>query len=414
VAERVPVLIVGAGPYGLALSAYAAGHGIEHLVVGRPMDFWRSQMPQRLCLRSGCDWHLDPLGDDTLERYLRAQGLRPADAEPLSRDLYLGYCDWFRQRKAIRVLPALVHALTYAGGTRPSFEAVLEDGRTIAARSVVLALGFRYFAHLPEEYRPLVPAGRLAHACDLVEFTPLRGRRVLIIGGRQSAFEWAALIREHGAAAVYLSYRHPTPAFQRSEWSWVNPLVDRIAANPGWFRRLAPDEQEQVHRRLWAEGRLKLEPWLAPRVAGETVRLFPRSRVTGCRERPDGALEATLDDGTVLLADQVVLATGYRVDVGRLPLLARGNLLPLLRTAHGFPVLDEQFQSSVPGLFFTSMCATRDFGPFFAFTAGVRASARVIGSALRTMLRRADGTRGTSRPVAPGAAPPASVNLAEL
>jgi hypothetical protein len=28
------------------------------------------------------------------------------------------------------------------------------------------------------------------------------------------------------------------------------------------------------------------------------------------------------------------------------------------------------------------MCATQDFGPFFGFTVGVRASAAVIGSAL--------------------------------
>jgi 2-polyprenyl-6-methoxyphenol hydroxylase-like FAD-dependent oxidoreductase len=33
------LLIVGAGPFGLALAAQAAHLGIEHMVVGKPMDF---------------------------------------------------------------------------------------------------------------------------------------------------------------------------------------------------------------------------------------------------------------------------------------------------------------------------------------------------------------------------------------
>lgn len=386
-ADAVPLLVIGAGPFGLALSAYARYHNIEHVVVGRPMDYWKSQMPQGLHLRSGIDWHLDPFNEVTIERYLESTHRKPADVEPLSRNFYLDYCEWFQSRKEIRVLPKLVHTLNYAGPTS-SFEAVLDDGERIAARTVVVALGFRYFAHMPAVYSSFVPAERFIHTCDLVDFTPLRGKRVLIIGGRQSAFEWAALIREHGAAGVCLSYRHRTPAFQRSDWSWVNPLVEAMASDPGRFRRLVPEEKERLNRRFWSEGRLKLEPWLAPRIACATIRLFPQSHVSGCRELPSGELEVTLNDGTVFPTDQVVLATGYKVDVKRIPLLATSNLLTLLHTENGFPVLDEQFQSTVPGLFFTSMCATRDFGPFFAFTAGVRTSAIVIGTAVRTTLRR--------------------------
>jgi hypothetical protein len=40
-------------------------------------------------------------------------------------------------------------------------------------------------------------------------------------------------------------------------------------------------------------------------------------------------------------------------------------------------------QTTVPGLFVTSLPAARDFGLFFAFTAAVRASAHIVGRALR-------------------------------
>ena len=43
-----------------------------------------------------------------------------------------------------------------------------------------------------------------------------------------------------------------------------------------------------------------------------------------------------------------------------------------------FPVLDEDFQSSVPALYFTGFAATRDFGPFFGFTKGCPAAASLL------------------------------------
>ena len=379
---HTPLLIVGAGPFGLALSAYARRLRLDHVVVGRAMGFWKSNMPEGMYLRSGSDWHLDPFNEDTIERYLAARGLGPAEADPLPLDLYLGYCEWFRQQKGIEVIPGHVRRLDRLDGTRPSFRAVLRDGRAITAENVILALGFGYFKHVPEPYPALFPPGRFAHTCDCVDFAPLEGKRVLIVGGRQSAFEWAALIRERGAQAVHLSYRHPTPSFEPSDWSWVNPLVDSMPADPGWFRRLPAGEREEVGRRMWAEGRLKLEPWLAGRIAGGGVNLFPDSRVTSCRESAGGALEVGLSSGQALTVDEVILATGYKVDLSRVPLLARGNILARLEVRNGFPVLDEHFRSNVPGLFFTSMCATQDFGPFFAFTVSARASAAVIGAAL--------------------------------
>jgi cation diffusion facilitator CzcD-associated flavoprotein CzcO len=380
-APHLPLLIIGAGPYGLAMSVYAGCKNIEHVVVGKTMDFWKSNMPEGMYLRSACDWHYDPFNEATIERYLETKNLKPADVEPLALDFYLSYAEWFVKQKRIKTLSAWVQQLNYVQDTPPFFEAVLQDGETLTARNVVLALGFRYFKNVPEPYSALFPPRRFAHTCDLVDLAPLKGKRVLIVGGRQSAFEWAALSHEQGADTVYLSYRHPTPAFQRADWSWVNPIVDDIVTNPRWFRRKTAEEKEQVNRRLWAEGRLKLEPWLAERITKEMIKLFPQSQVTACKESPNGELEVGLN-GSTLVVDQIILATGYKVNVAQIPLLTNGNLLAQLETQNGFPLLDEHFQSNIPGLFFTSMCATQDFGPFFAFTAAVRTSARLIGSAL--------------------------------
>jgi hypothetical protein len=100
-----------------------------------------------------------------------------------------------------------------------------------------------------------------------------------------------------------------------------------------------------------------------------------------------------LDKGPTLTVDHIILATGYTVKMGRVAFLVQGNILDSLATRNGFPVLDEQFQTSVPGLFVTSLPATQDFGPFFGFTISARLSARVIGHALVNRNRQ-KGTPG--------------------
>jgi cation diffusion facilitator CzcD-associated flavoprotein CzcO len=66
-AAHTELLIIGAGPFGLALAAYATHLNIDHVVIGKPMDFWHSNMPKGMHLRSACDWHLDPLDVHTDE-----------------------------------------------------------------------------------------------------------------------------------------------------------------------------------------------------------------------------------------------------------------------------------------------------------------------------------------------------------
>jgi len=380
------LLIIGAGPFGLALARYALGRRIDHVVVGKPMEFWRSNMPDRMFLRSGCDWHLDPLGTHTIEAYLAEDGLVPKDVEPLSLAFYLRYAEWFQRQSGVEVVSKFVDRLDLAEGDEYPFRALLDDGETISARRVVLAPGFRHFKHIPEDVAALFPPDRYGHTCDLVDLEALEGKRCLIIGGRQSAFEWAALLGESGAAEVHITHRHPSPAFEEADWSWVTSLVDAMADDPGWFRRLSQSEQDDINRRLWAEGRLKVEPWLESRVNKENILVWPETQVASCSCSEDGELKVFFTSGEAVSIDHVIFATGYKVEIGRVPMLNRGNLLPRLKVTDGYPELDEAFQTSISGFYITSMPAARDFGPFLAFTVSARASATVIGRALEREL----------------------------
>lgn len=373
--QPLQLLIIGAGPYGLAAAAYAKHRGIDFKLVGRQMESWQRHMPKGMFLRSGADWHLDPLHIHTLEAYVKEMGHDETCTRPISLSLFCEYAGWFGEQYGIEADPKFVWELTKRNGL---FQATFESGETVAAANVLLALGFKFFINEPEEVVGKLPAGRYAHSYEAVNFDDLRGRGCLIVGGRQSAYEWAALLNEAGASEVHVSHRHPTPRFETSDWSWVGGLMREMPRNPGWFRRLPPAEQENIRQRCWTEGRLKLEPWLWPRINKSNVHLWPHTSLAKCTELNDGRMRIDLDDGTSFDVDHIVLATGYRVDVGRIPFLLSAGILPSLRVNGGYPELDEHFQSSVPRLFFAGPMAANDFGPFFNFLAGCPAAAKVI------------------------------------
>ncbi len=367
------LLVIGAGPYALSTAALAQERGIDTAVVGLPMGFWRDHMPIGMLLRSGPDWHLDAAGSDTLEAYLEDRQIRPDEVDPIPVDVFLDYADWFSGRKRINVRTDLVVELTKPNGR---FEATLESGERILADAVVAAPGIRHYTHQPDWAQSL-PPGCSAHTCDLISFDSLAGARVLIVGGRQSAYEWAALIDEAGAERIDIVHRHELPRFERVSWRFVDAHVDRTLTVPGYWRTLPRHEQDAIAQRFWEVGRLTLEYWLTPRLGSDRIQRWPGMEVVEATPSPDdGPLQVTLSDSTRLAVDYVVFACGYRADLRSVPYL-RG-VLDDVQVQDGFPVLDEGLQTTLDGLYITGFSATKDFGPFFGFVKASPAAATLV------------------------------------
>jgi thioredoxin reductase len=125
---------------------------------------------------------------------------------------------------------------------------------------------------------------------------------------------------------------------------------------------------------------MKLEPWLAPRLDHPSIELMPHAKMVSCHQH-GSELEIGFGGGDVRTVDHVIFATGYKPEMARLPYLADA-VLQQLETEDGFPVLDVGMQTTVPGLYVTSLPATRYFGLFFGFTSAVRASAQIVAAAI--------------------------------
>jgi FAD-dependent urate hydroxylase len=367
------LVVIGGGPYGIAAAATAIEAGIETVVVGRPLSFWTDNMPAGMYLRSGPDWHLDASQVHTFEAFLDERGIAASDVDPVPIGLFLDYARWFQRHKRVRVRECLVTGLR--SSEDGSFLITLDNGETLAAESVVAAPGMRYFQHRPH-WSTSLPETLCSHTCELVRFDDFDGARVLIVGGRQSAYEWAALAGEHGAERVDIVHRHDVPRFERVSWKFVDPYLEQTLARPGWWRTLSRAEQEAIAGQFWEVGRLTLEWWLTPRLRGDRFRRRPGTSVVSVAAGDTSAAHVRLSDGTELSVDRIVLATGYKADLGRVPYLA--GVLDHVEASGGFPVLDETFQTSLPGLYLPGFTGTRDFGPFFGFTKGCPAAAALV------------------------------------
>ena len=129
--DSCEVAVVGAGPYGLSLGAHLGSAMVDARVFGRPMSFWRHNMPKGMKLRSAWDaTHIaDPDNFLLLDAYAVVSGLGRSD--PLPVEDFIRYGDWFREmalpdldsRKVEKIEPA-----------SRGFRLTLEDGAAINAR----------------------------------------------------------------------------------------------------------------------------------------------------------------------------------------------------------------------------------------------------------------------------------------
>jgi cation diffusion facilitator CzcD-associated flavoprotein CzcO len=356
----------------VATAACARSRGIDTLIVGKPMALWRDHMPSGMFLRSGPDWHLDAADVHTFAAFLEERRTPWAAVDPVPIATFLEYGDWFIAQKSLAVRDDRVTRLTVTGGR---FEAELASGALVIAERVVSATGIARFQCVPE-WASTLPDGVAVHTCDLVDFESTRDRRLLIVGGRQSAYEWAALASDHGAARIDVVHRHPTPRFEKVSWRFVDPYIEHTMTERGWWRRLADERRQSIAREFWEVGRLTLEAWLTPRLPPDRVIRRPESFVSGVVAAHASGITVELSTGEQLETDRIVFATGYQPKLSNLAYLT--PVAEGVAQRDGFPLLDEDFQSTVAGLYFTGFAATRDFGPFFGFTKGCPAAASIL------------------------------------
>src|SRR5438309_11288960 len=177
-------IVIGAGPYGLAVAAHLRHRGVPTTVVGMPMAFWRG-MPSGMFLKSS--WSASSLSDParafSLDRYVDEMGVEAPQPIPLG--FFIDYCGWF-QRNAVGTVDTSRVTCVRRDGSR--FRVELTDGRVLDADRVVIAAGIAKFAHLPG-FAEGLPPHRATHTPLLDDPPRFHGAPVAVIRAGQRALE---------------------------------------------------------------------------------------------------------------------------------------------------------------------------------------------------------------------------------
>ncbi len=384
------VVVLGAGPYGLSISAHLLGKGLKVATFGKPIYFWRNHMPKGMLLRSR--WWASSLSDPAqqyvIARYFEAKGLTPMD--PVTIETFIDYGQWFQKNAVPNVDETYIRTITREND---SYLVTLEDGRVVKSKAVVMAPGLHYYLYSPDEYAHM-PASLVSHAADHTDLGEFKGQKVAVIGGGQSALESAALLYE-GGAEVQVIMRRPIRWLPDSNTripAWIRAIrAPEAGMGNGWMNFLLEKFPYALHSTSRARRDTMFETthgpagstWLKPRLLNK-VALKELVRVEKVEE-VNGKARLTLSNGEVQDFDHVLLGTGYRTDVKGLPMLDQ-NLRDSLQTHRGSPVLNSWFESNVPGLYFAGFTSARSFGPFYRFVVGTDAAARRIAAALSRQL----------------------------
>ena len=388
------VAVIGAGPYGLSISAHLVKGGLSVRTFGIPMESWRTSMPAGMFLKSeGFASNLyAPGGAFTLAEYCRARGIEYADlGVPVSLETFSAYGEAFQKEFVREVDSRKVVNIRWKRAA--GFEIELEDGTYQSARNVIVAVGLTYAQHVPSALAEL-PAAFCSHSARHHRFDDLAGRDVTVVGAGASAVDCAIALHAAGANVRIVSRREPS--FHSPPESATRSLYERVrhpwsGLGKNW-KAYFYAEFPHVFYRLPPPVRVKV----ARTALGPAAGWFTKDAVAGRIEVRSGLVcrRAEVRKGCVLLhmestaggpsrpleTDFVLAATGFAVDVKRIPFL--NEMLPSIRLFERSPVLSPSFESSLPGLFFAGVSAADSFGPVLRFAFGARFTAERLAARL--------------------------------
>ncbi|MEU8900130.1 NAD(P)/FAD-dependent oxidoreductase [Nocardia sp. NPDC048505] len=346
---RGPVLVIGAGPGGLAAAACVTRAGREVILVDKADS-----------VGSAWQGHYERLRLHTIRRHSHLPGF----------EFPRSYGDWVARADVVRYLTdyAAHHRLSLRPGVTVERLDRFGEGwlarsaqGDITAREVIVATGYNHTPLLPDWPGRAEFRGELLHSAHYRNAAPYAGRSVLVVGTGNTGAEIAVDLVEGGAARVWLAVRTVPTFVRRGVAPGIGqssvgillrklpvPFVDRFIAlasrltTPNLSAFGLPRPAADVYTRLLADGAVPIiDVGLIDLIKARKVEIV--GAVTGFE-----ADKVLLTGSAAIAPDAVIAATGFEHGLREL-------------VGH-FELLDEQGRPTVhgarthpnaPGLYFT-------------------------------------------------------------
>lgn len=308
-----PVLIIGAGPAGLAAAAELRQHGVESLVVERADEIASSWRNRYDSLRlNTCRWNSVLRVGDRFE---------PGTPFFPLRQHAVNYLEAFAAEHEVNVKFGV--QVDQINPVADGWEVSTSAG-PIVARQVVVASGHQHTPRLPNWPHKDDFAGRIIHSWDYRNSADFQDLDVLVVGGGCSGLDIARDLAQGGAKTVRVAVRtHPNLLRKKSFGlptdllaallhrvptriaDAIGRLIQRVTIGDLSNRGLSWPKQG-IFTGLHGDGS---PPVIVGDEVIDAIKNSDFEIVAGVSSvNADGV---TLDDGTQLQPDVIVAATGY-------------------------------------------------------------------------------------------------------
>jgi lysine/ornithine N-monooxygenase len=262
----------------------------------------------------------------------------------------------------------------------------------VCAKHVIFAVGAANSPVIPKSlghvYNSVNPAASpsVVHTFSwrLLQALPFAGETVVVVGGGLSAAQAALLAVRRGAQKVLLVARNPMKSrLYDLSVDWLDPKVGWRSDKCEKTRMFEFYDMPKSKRRAWvhsARGGATVPPSYLEmlKAASKTGRLktcvdeIANAEMSPCETRP-GAIDLSFLHGTApLTVDRVVLATGSKLSVSKLPLLSEAIKRFNLPVVDDLPDVDESLTWGDEGFSVVGNLALLQVGPDSGNLSGCR------------------------------------------
>jgi cation diffusion facilitator CzcD-associated flavoprotein CzcO len=306
------VLVIGAGPAGLAAAAELHRRGVPVKIIERSDavgSAWRGRY-DRLRLNT-CRWNSRLSGDDFPRGTPRFPG----------REQFVSYLESYVKRHDLPVHFGIQVDRVDRCGDQWRLATSAGD---LTAGHVIFATGHQHTPRLPDWPGLRDFRGPFLHSSEYRDAGQFRGADVLVAGAGSSALDIAYDLAQGGAARVRVSVRTRPHMLLRSTGpiptdllalllfrmpAWLGDQVGKVArrstiGNLGPWGLAAPTEGLLTHMR-----RVNRTPTIVDREMIEAIKAGRIEIVADVASVADEAVRLT--DGTALSPDAIIAATGF-------------------------------------------------------------------------------------------------------